>query len=141
MTSVRLTAVATCVVALVAGCSGKSDTKSTTSSSSAASSSASKTATASPSETANESPSATAAPTIDAAACVDITSAHSYLILASDSADAREPADTLLKFNPPGPVKDAIEHLVEVGGAQVDDPQFNATNGAIEDWVKQVCPT
>jgi hypothetical protein len=40
-----------------------------------------------------------------------------------------------------GKVKDAIEHLVEVGGAEVDDLGFNDADSAIEQWVKEICPT
>jgi hypothetical protein len=130
---VRLIAVAICAVALVAGCSGKTETKTTASSSTGKPSATSSKASA--------TSSATAAPTIDAQACGDIASAHSYLILATNSQEAREPADTLLKYDPPSPVKDAIEHLVTVGGAQVDDPEFNDANGKIDAWEKQVCPS
>jgi len=72
---------------------------------------------------------------------VDITSARLSLIVSSTSDEARPAADTLEKFNPPANVKDAIAHLVHVGGAQVDDPGFNDANSAIENWVNQICPS
>ena len=77
----------------------------------------------------------------DAQGCVDITSARLDLIVASTSDQARPAADTLEKWSPPDNVKDAIEHLVEAGGGQINDPGFNDANSAIEQWVKEICPT
>ena len=77
----------------------------------------------------------------DAQGCVDITSARLDLIVASTSDQARPAADTLEKWSPPDNVKDAIEHLVEAGGGQINDPGFNDANSAIEQWVKETCPT
>jgi hypothetical protein len=51
------------------------------------------------------------------------------------------PLPTRWRSGVPGKVKAAIEHLVEVGGAQVNDPGFNDANSAIEQWVKEICPT
>ena len=78
---------------------------------------------------------------LDGEACVEVTGANLDLAVASNAEDARVAADTLDKYEPPRSVQDAIEHFVESGGAQFDDPSFNEYNDAIEKWVHQVCPT
>jgi hypothetical protein len=60
---------------------------------------------------------------------------------ATSKDDARKAGDTLEKYNPPGDVKDAIEHFVGTGGAQFDDPDFDKYNKQVKAWVDQVCPT
>jgi hypothetical protein len=37
--------------------------------------------------------------------------------------------------------QDAIEHFVQTGGAQFDDPSYKKFNDALDKWVHQVCPT
>jgi hypothetical protein len=141
---IRLVSAGICVVALASGCFGKTQApKSSASSSgaSSASSSASSSA-ASPAQTSSSAQSGPAqASPPDAQGCVDITSARLDLIVASTSDQARPAADTLEKWSPPDKVKDAIEHLVDAGGGQINDPGFNDANSAIEDWVKEICPT
>jgi hypothetical protein len=62
------------------------------------------------------------------------------LMIATNSAAARGPADTIEKYSPPDPVKAAIEHFVTVGGAQPNDPDLDTNRNLITDWLKQVCP-
>jgi hypothetical protein len=138
---IRLVSAGICVVALASGCSGKSEApKSSASSSGASSASSSASSSANTSSSAQTGSPAQASPP-DAQGCVDITSARLDLIAASTSDQARPAADTLEKWSPPDKVKDAIEHLVEAGGAQMNDPGFNDANSAIEQWVKEICPT
>ena len=54
--------------------------------------------------------------------------------------DARTAADILEKYEPSQSAKDAIEHFVQTGGAQFDDPDYKKSNDALDTWVHQVCP-
>ena len=36
--------------------------------------------------------------------------------------------------------REAIDHFVETGGVQYDDPDYDEYNGRIDAWVKAVCP-
>lgn len=77
---------------------------------------------------------------LDGEACVAITGANLDLSAASNAQDARTAADTLEKYEPPQSAQDAIEHFVETGGAQFDDPSYKKFNDALDKWVHQVCP-
>jgi hypothetical protein len=44
----------------------------------------------------------------------------------------RKAADTLERYNPPGSVKDAIEHFVTAGGAHFDDPDYTKNNKVLD---------
>jgi PBP1b-binding outer membrane lipoprotein LpoB len=93
-------------------------------------------------ETTEEEPSTEAAPgeTLDPSACADLYSAKLDLILAGNAEEAQPAADTLSKFDPPADVQEAIDHFVEVGGVQFDDPDYNEMNGRIDEWSAAVCP-
>jgi hypothetical protein len=88
------------------------------------------------------------APTVDDAAgtrldgegCVAVTQANLDLSAASNAQDARTAADILEKYEPSESARDAIEHFVETGGAQFDDPGYKKFNDALDTWVHQVCP-
>jgi hypothetical protein len=77
---------------------------------------------------------------LDGEACVAITGANLDLSAASNAQDARTAADTLEKYEPPQSAQDAIEHFVQTGGAQFDDPDYKKFNAALDKWVHQVCP-
>jgi hypothetical protein len=62
-------------------------------------------------------------------------------LTANDKDGARKAATTLENYNPPGQVKDAIEHFVTTGGAHFDDPDYTKNHNTVDGWVKQVCPT
>lgn len=49
-------------------------------------------------------------------------------------------ADTMAKFDPPADVQEALDHFVEVGGAQFDDPDYDEMNSRIDEWSSAVCP-
>jgi hypothetical protein len=123
--------------ALMAGCSGG---KSTTSAPSATQSGSKSTASAATSSETSSTESAPASQ-LDTSQCVDVTGANADLLAANDKDAARKAADTLEKYNPPGSVKDAIEHFVTTGGAHFDDPDYTKNNKTLSNWVKQVCPT
>jgi hypothetical protein len=128
-----ISAVVVLIALLAAGCGGGKTTV-TSPTSHASQSSASKS-----SEQPSSDESAPVA-TLDSSACVEVTQANLDLATASNKDDARKPADILEKYNPPASVREAIEHFVQTGGAQFDDPDFDKYNKLIDNWVKQVCP-
>jgi hypothetical protein len=136
MPNTRLVAVAGAAALVLAGCSSPKVTFITPTS-------ATKTSTVAAQPTESSS-----APTVDDAggtrldgeACVAITGANLDLSAASNAQDARTAADTLEKYEPPQSAQDAIEHFVETGGAQFDDPSYKKFNDALDKWVHQVCP-
>jgi hypothetical protein len=77
---------------------------------------------------------------LDGEACVAITGANLDLSAASNAQDARTAADTLEKYEPSESAHEAIEHFVQTGGAQFDDPSYKKFNDALDKWVHQVCP-
>ena len=77
---------------------------------------------------------------LDGEACVAITGANLDLSAASNAQDARAAADVLEKYEPSESARDAIEHFVQTGGAQFDDPGYKKNNDALDGWVHQVCP-
>jgi hypothetical protein len=77
---------------------------------------------------------------LDGEACVDVTQANLDLSAASNAQDARTAADVLEKYEPSESARDAIEHFVQTGGAQFDDPGYKKFNDALDGWVHQVCP-
>jgi hypothetical protein len=79
-------------------------------------------------------------PTLDRDACVDVTAANLDLAVANNSEDAQRPADVFGRYNPPASVREAIDHFVETGGVQYDDPDYDEYNDRIDAWVKAVCP-
>ncbi|WP_055399271.1 MULTISPECIES: hypothetical protein [unclassified Mycobacterium] len=83
---------------------------------------------------------AAAADRLDPSACVEITQANLDLATATNADAARKAGDAFEKYDLPGSVKEAVEHFVGTRGAQFDDPQYDKYNGAIEGWIKQVCP-
>jgi hypothetical protein len=79
-------------------------------------------------------------PTLDPDACVHVTAANLDLAVANNSEDAQRPADVFARYDPPASVQEAIDHFVETGGVQYDDPDYDEYNGRIDAWVKAVCP-
>jgi hypothetical protein len=77
---------------------------------------------------------------LDGEACVAVTQANLDLSAASNVQDARAAADVLEKYEPSESARDAIEHFVQTGGAQFDDPGYKKNNDALDGWVHQVCP-
>ncbi len=127
---------------LTSGCSGdKPDSQSSKKSETAsASTPTSQTAPAAPAQTAPPAAPPPAGDTLDANACVEITGANLDLAVATNAEDARKAADTFEKYDPPGDVREAIEHFASTNGAQFDDPDYDRFNSLIDNWVKQVCP-
>jgi hypothetical protein len=78
---------------------------------------------------------------LDGESCLAITQGNLDLTAASNAQDARTAADILEKYTPSQSAQDAIEHFVQTGGAQFDDPSYKKFNGALDKWVHQVCPT
>jgi len=87
-----------------------------------------------------QSPDEASGTRLDGEACVAITEANLDLSAASNAQDARTAADTLEKYEPSDSAHDAIEHFVQTGGAQFDDPSYKKFNDALDKWVHQVCP-
>ena len=134
-------AAATAVIAMtvaLAACGTGSKSTSSASSSSATHGAASSQSSASEANT----PSAKDAPSapLGADACVEVTQANLDLAAANSKDAARAAADILEKYNPPADAKEAIEHFVGTGGAQIDDPDFDKYNKRVDQWVKEVCP-
>lgn len=124
------------IAVLIAGCSsGKSGSSQTPSSSS----SATQTSSAASASSQAPSSSAQAAPP-DASTCLDISFAKDGLMLSTKPEGARKNADILEKYNPPDDVKAAIEHFVSTGGATPGDPDREANDHLIANWLKQMCP-
>jgi hypothetical protein len=73
--------------------------------------------------------------------CPDVTGANLDLLAASDEEAARKAADTLEVYNPPGSVKNAIEHFVNTGGAHFGDPDYAKNHKTLDEWITKVCPT
>jgi len=44
------------------------------------------------------------------------------------------------RYNPPASALEAIDHFVETGGVQYDDPVYDEYNGRLDAWVRTVCP-
>ncbi|ORV54931.1 hypothetical protein AWC05_13690 [Mycobacterium florentinum] len=61
-------------------------------------------------------------------------------MLSTKREDARKNADILEKYNPPDNVKAAIEHFVNTVGAAPGDPDREANDHLIANWLKQMCP-
>ena len=77
---------------------------------------------------------------LDGEGCLAVTQANLDLSAASNTQDARTAADILEKYSPSQSAQDAIEHFVQTGGAQFDDPDYKKSNDALDKWVHQVCP-
>jgi hypothetical protein len=132
----RLVAVAGAVALVLVGCSSPKVTIRPPTS--AATTSA---AVAQSTESSPEPPADDAGVTrLDGEACLAITQANLDLTAASNAQDARTAADILEKYTPPQSAQDAIEHFVQTGGAQFDDPSYKKTNDVLDNWVHQVCP-
>jgi hypothetical protein len=78
---------------------------------------------------------------LDGEARLAITQGNLDLTAASNAQDARTAADILEKYTPSQSAQDAIEHFVQTGGAQFDDPSYKKFNDALDKWVHQMCPT
>ena len=127
---------------LITGCSSTSTRQvSSPSASASKSTSAATPATGATGTTATSATETAPVAPLDSSQCVDVTGANVDLLAASDKDAARKAADTLESYNPPGSVKDAIEHFVSTGGAHFDDPDYTKNNKVLDGWVKQVCPT
>lgn len=129
-----MTVAITTVAVAVAGCSTTKPTAVQASPSKPSSSAAA------PSPQAGSSQAPAAADRLDPSACVEITQANLDLATATNADAARKAGDAFEKYDLPGSVKEAVEHFVGTRGAQFDDPQYDKYNGAIEGWIKQVCP-
>jgi hypothetical protein len=125
--------VSTLAATLITGCSSGKTTTAPTSDHPASSGKSSASSTG---------PSATETPVIPllSSECVAVTEANADLLATSDKDAARNAANTLEGYNPPAPVKDAIEHFVGTGGAHFDDPDYAKNHKILDDWVKAVCP-
>jgi hypothetical protein len=122
---------------LVTGCSSSKTTPAAPSTAASGSTSTSSATASSATSSAEAAP----ASQLDTSQCVDVTGANADLLAANDKDAARKAADTLEGYNPPGKVKDAIEHFVGTGGAHFDDPDYTKNNKVLDGWIKQVCPT
>jgi hypothetical protein len=91
-------------------------------------------------EEANPAETAPGSAPLEGSACGDVSGANLDLATAMNKDDARKAADTLAKYDPPAAVKDAIEHFVQTGGAQFDDPDYAKDNKLVDGWVRQICP-
>jgi hypothetical protein len=78
--------------------------------------------------------------TLEPRACVDITAANLDLAVATTADAARAAADKFLLFSPPVNVIEAIDYFVSTSGPQFGDPEYDRYNGAIDNWINQVCP-
>ncbi|ULN44805.1 hypothetical protein MI149_29410 (plasmid) [Mycolicibacterium crocinum] len=109
----------------------------------------SSTETPSPASRASSSPpsvspsSATPPPPSDplgADACSDVATGYLDLMLSKQPDAARAAADVMEKYGPPDSVKAAIEHFVTTIGMQKGDPEADANDKLISDWVDPLCP-
>lgn len=127
------------VAVLAVSCSS-ADQAPSSSTASASRSASTTTASGSTSAQPTSTAASSAAGTLDAEGCVAVTGANLDLATATNSEQARKPADVLAKYNPPPEVTEAVDHFVQTGGAQFDDPDFEKYNSILENWIKQVCP-
>jgi hypothetical protein len=125
---------------LASGCSSGKVTVITPSAKPTSSSASTSTETSEASETSEEETSTEPGAPEDADKCTDLTGANLDLALASTTEDAKKQADIFAKYDPPGPVQEAIDHFVETKGPQLDDPKYDEYDKRITDWVKQECP-
>jgi hypothetical protein len=121
-------------VTLTAGCSSGRTTTAPTSAAASGKTSAAASGETSAAEAVPVAP-------VDASLCPDVTGANLDLLAAADEDAARKAADTLEVYNPPGSVRNAIEHFVSTGGAHFDDPDYAKNHKTLDEWVKKVCPT
>ena len=132
-------------VVLVGGCSSTKDLapkpRTASPNASAPASGSASAPSSSESSAPSESESPKSGASLDAEACIKIGSAVIELVSATSKDEARKAADTLEKYNPPADVREAIEHFVDAGGLQSDDPDLEAKTLKIKDWVEQVCVT
>lgn len=142
MPKLRLVAVAGAAALMLVGCSSPKVTirppsSATTTSAAAAQSTAAESTEASPAPPADDAGGTTR---LDGEGCLAFTQANLDLSAASNTQDARTAADILEKYEPSQSAQDAIEHFVQTGGAQFDDPDYKKSNDALDKWVHQVCP-
>ena len=138
MPKLRFIAAAGVAVLMLAGCSSP---KVTIRPPSSTTSTATSTSAAESTESSSEPPADDSGGTrLDGEACLAITQANLDLSAASNAQDARTAADILEKYSPSESARDAIEHFVQTGGAQFDDPSYKSSNDALDKWVHQVCP-
>lgn len=78
---------------------------------------------------------------LDINGCVEVTDANLDLFVATTEAEAQKAADVLNSYDPPASAKAAIDHFVETGGIQFDDPDYDKYNDAMETWIDQLCPS
>jgi hypothetical protein len=136
MPNTRLVAVAGAAAVVLVGCSSPKVTYLTPSPATKTSTVAAQPTESSSAPTADD----TAGTRLDGEGCVAVTQANLDLSAASNAQDARTAADILDKYEPSESARDAIEHFVETGGAQFDDPGYKKFNDALDAWVHQVCP-
>ncbi|MBJ8340158.1 MULTISPECIES: hypothetical protein [Antrihabitans] len=120
---------------MVPGCSADEKTGSPVAESSKTSSAAS---TSSEDESASDDEAVTP---LDLNGCVEVTDANLDLFVATTKEDAQKAADVLESYDPPASAKAAIDHFVETGGIQFDDPDYDKYNDAMEKWIDQLCPS
>ena len=136
MPNTRLVVVAGAAALVIAGCSSPKVTYITPSSATQTSTVAAQATESSSAPTADDA----GGTRLDGEACVEVTQANLDLSAASNAQDARTAADVLEKYTPSASARDAIEHFVQTGGAQFDDPGYKKNNDALDTWVHQVCP-
>jgi hypothetical protein len=125
-------------VLLMAGCSSNK-TESPASTTAEATSAQATSAEAPAPKAAEPQPDMSAEP-LPPGGCADVNIANGSLIANGDPAANRSGADTMLKYNPPPAVADAINHFVQVGGLKADDPDWQKNSDLIEQWIKAACP-
>jgi hypothetical protein len=128
-------AVALAAALLMAGCSSDKSEPAASAPAEATSAEAS-----APSTKAAESQPDIVAEPLPPGGCANVNIANGSLIAVGDPAANKSAADTMLQYNPPPAVADAINHFVEVGGLKADDPDWQKNSDLIEQWIKAVCP-
>jgi hypothetical protein len=140
MPKLRFVAVAGAAALMLVGCSSPKVTirppASATTTAAAAQPTAAESTEASPAPPADDA----GGTRLDGEGCLAVTQANLDLSAASNTQDARTAADILEKYSPSQSAQDAIEHFVQTGGAQFDDPDYKKSNDALDKWVHQVCP-
>lgn len=92
-------------------------------------------------ETSSEQAAGSASEPLDSEQCLEVSEAHLDIIVASDAAEATPPAEKLKAYDPPDSVIEAIDHFVETGGIQFDDPDATTFTDELDSWIAEVCPS
>ena len=144
-TTARIGTATVAVTLLIAGCSGNKTPAPPTSASSSSATAETTAAVAAPggpsgSATRPAPPPPPGPGQLDGGACLKLTGATLNLVSGAGSEDSRKAADAIESFNPPGTVREAVEHFVTTNGLQQSDPKKNEYSRTINNWVESVCP-